>query len=153
MIQLVYSPNYFPQSIFYQRSLVSLSFFPHHINISVNDVSCELTRFCNNKSIRSGGLLTFCTISKITIFSPILLFQKSLNEGIFSSILKLESITLISKTGDPTNIFNYHPITILCHIAILFETLMLNILSLQWTIFWLMNNMDSDQGDKQLLVI
>lgn len=44
-------------------------------------------------------------------------------EGIFRSILKIRSITPMSRTYDPTCVLEYHSVTIHCHLSILFETL------------------------------
>lgn len=44
----------------------------------------------------------------------------------YFALLVLGSITPILKTGDPTNVFNYHPITIHYHIVIIFETIVFN---------------------------
>jgi hypothetical protein len=110
-------------------SLPSTSFdLPSHIQISVDDVHCALTRFRNNKSIGPDGIPAdfLYNLRDVLSFPLHLLFQKSLIEGKFPSILKIGSITPILKTGDPANVSNYRPISVLCHIAILFETLVLN---------------------------
>jgi hypothetical protein len=110
-------------------SLPSTSFdLPSHIQISVDDVHCALTRFRNNKSIGPDGIPAdfLYNLRDVLSFPLHLLFQKSLIEGKFPSILKIGSITPILKTSDPANVSNYRPISVLCHIAILFETLVLN---------------------------
>lgn len=54
------------------------------------------------------------------------MFRRSIDSGIFLSALKLGSIRPILKSGDPTDVTNYRPITILPHLSKLFETLVLN---------------------------
>jgi hypothetical protein len=53
------------------------------------------------------------------------LLRRSLDEGILPSILKLGSITLVLKSGDPYAVFTFRPIVIQSHIAKLFESLLL----------------------------
>lgn len=135
MNQPTYSLSYFPYSmLLYYRFLVPLvsSFYvfwlTSHINISVDDVHCELTRFRNNKLIGPDGIpanFLYDLRNYYTFPYIYLLFQTSLSEEIFPSILKFGSLNPILMGCDPTNVSNYRPITILYHIAILFETLML----------------------------
>lgn len=84
-------------------------------------VQCGLIRFRNNKSIGPDGIPAnyLCNLREVLSFPLYLLFQKSLSENVSPPILKLGSITPILKTDDPTNVFNYRPITVLCHITIL----------------------------------
>lgn len=52
-----------------------------------------------------------------------LLCQRSLNERVFPIVWNICFINPILKSGDPSNISNYRPISILTHIAKLFESL------------------------------
>jgi hypothetical protein len=55
-----------------------------------------------------------------------LLFRYSIDKGIFPSIWKISSITPILKSGNPSPVVNYRPISILPHIAIIFELIVHN---------------------------
>ncbi|XP_015378251.1 PREDICTED: RNA-directed DNA polymerase from mobile element jockey-like, partial [Diuraphis noxia] len=48
---------------------------------------------------------------------------RSLSEGIFPTVWKTCSITPILKSGDPSDVSNYRPISILPHLAKLFESI------------------------------
>ncbi|KAL4082187.1 hypothetical protein QTP88_028459 [Uroleucon formosanum] len=50
---------------------------------------------------------------------------RSMDDGIFPSMLKISSVTPVFKSGDKSNVTNYRPISILSHIAKLFEHLVL----------------------------
>jgi hypothetical protein len=48
-----------------------------------------------------------------------------MDEGIFPSAWKIGSVTPILKSGDPSNVTNYRPITILPHLSKIFELIAL----------------------------
>jgi hypothetical protein len=54
------------------------------------------------------------------------LFKRSLEEGIFPSILKFSSVTPVHKSGELSNVSNYRPISIQSHISKIFESLVLH---------------------------
>lgn len=63
---------------------------------------------------------------------PYCLFQKSLNEGVYQSVIKLDdAINLILKAYDPNIVSNYHPLTMLCQIKTIFNTFVLNSIRLK----------------------
>jgi len=54
------------------------------------------------------------------------LFKRSLEEGIFPSLLKFSSVTPVYKSGELSNVSNYRPISIQSHISKIFELLVLH---------------------------
>eukprot|EP00102_Acyrthosiphon_pisum_P026679 XP_016663889.1 PREDICTED: RNA-directed DNA polymerase from mobile element jockey-like [Acyrthosiphon pisum] len=105
-----------------EYDLPSNSFF------SVDDVFDGLTSLRNNKSIWPDGLSgVFLFNVRHSITFPLwLLFRRSLDDGFFPDIWKLCTITPVLKSGDASLVTNYRPISILSHIAKLFESLVLN---------------------------
>lgn len=53
------------------------------------------------------------------------IYNKSLSESLFLDIWKVSSVSPIFKSGDKSNVSNYRPIFNICHIAKLFESLVL----------------------------
>jgi len=97
---------------------------PKNGSLSVDDVFQKLTELHSNKSVGPDGLPgIFLFKLKSVISYPLwILLRRSLDEGIFPHILKLGSITLILKSRCPTDVSNYRPISILSHIAKMFES-------------------------------
>jgi len=100
---------------------------PGNCNFSVADVKAGLAKLKNVKSIGPDGLPgTFLyNLKSFLCISLFQIFRHSLDEGIFPSIWKLSLISSIFKSGDKSNVRNYRPISILSHIAKLFESLVL----------------------------
>jgi len=82
----------------------------------------------NVKSSGPDGLPgTFLFNLKSFLSVPLwLIFRRSLDKEVFPSIWKLSSVPPIFKSGDKSSVKNYIPISILSHIAKLFEKLVLN---------------------------
>jgi len=80
-----------------------------------------------DKSIGPDGLSgEFLYMLKSVLSYPLsFLFRKSLDEGIYPDILKLSTVKPIFKSGDKSNVANYRPISLLGHIAKLFDSLVL----------------------------
>jgi len=96
---------------------------PNNVALSVDDVFQKLSELHCNKSVGLDGLQgIFLFKLKSVISYPLwILLRRSLDEGIFSQIPKLGSITPILKSGCPTDVSNYRPVSILSHIAKMFE--------------------------------
>jgi len=92
--------------------------------LTIDNVIHGLANFCFIKSIGPDGIpgdYLFKLHDEIA-YSLTLLFNKSLNSGVFPSVLKFGSITPILKSGIVSNVCNYRPITVLPHLSELFET-------------------------------
>lgn len=100
---------------------------PSNINLSINDVYHGLSKLWDNWSVGPDSICGELLFQLIFIISyPLwLIFNKSLNESDYPSILKLSSITPIPKSGDPSVLHNYRPIIILPHIPKVFKKLVL----------------------------
>lgn len=92
---------------------------PSNCSFSCDDVLSALQSLKNNHSNGpdniSARLLYNCRNS--LVFPLFILFRRSLSEGIFPTVWKTCSITPILKTGDPSDVSNYRPISILPHLA------------------------------------
>ena len=64
-------------------------------------------------------------LKSVLCYPLLLIFNKSLSEGLFPDIWKVSSVSPIFKSGDKSNVSNYRPISKICHIAKLFESLVL----------------------------
>lgn len=100
---------------------------PHNCSFSITDIETALLKLKNVYSAGPDGLPgNFLFNIKSFLCVPLwLIFRRSIDEGQFPSIWKLSSITPIFKSGDKSHAKNYRPISILSHIAKLFEKLVL----------------------------
>lgn len=119
----LYSPKVIPCD--YKSPDIYSFDLPNNVSLSVDDVFQKLSELHCNKSVRPDGLPgVFIFKLKSIISYPLwILFRQSLDESIFPHILKLGSITPILKSGCPTDVSNYRRISILSHIAKMFESL------------------------------
>ena len=90
-------------------------------------IESGLSKLSGDKSIGPDGLSgEFLYMLKSVLSYPLsLLFRKSLDEGIYPDILKLSTVKPIYKSGDKSNVVNYRPISLIGHIAKLFDSLVL----------------------------
>lgn len=109
----------FPQDNIYPYDLPSNCYF------TPDDVLAVLyslkNNFSNGPDGISGRLLFNCRDS--IAFPLFMLFRRSLDEGIFPVAWKTCSVSPVLKFGDPSLVSNYRPISILPHIAKLFESI------------------------------
>lgn len=108
--------------------LPTFSDLPNNVAFSLEDISVGLSRLKNINSVGPDGLsgyFLFNLTSELTL--PLwILFKRSLDERVFPSIWKLSSVTPIFKSGDKDDVKNYRPISILSHLAKLFESLVVH---------------------------
>jgi hypothetical protein len=95
--------------------------------VAIEDVESGLAKLRLVKSTDPDGLPeTFLYHLRSVLCYPLLfIFNKSLSEGLFPDILKVSSVSHILKSGDKSNVSNYRPISKICHLAKLFESLVL----------------------------
>jgi hypothetical protein len=98
---------------------------PNNISINIDDVFNSLPALRGISSIGPDGLSgEFLFQLRFIISYPLwIIFNRSLNEGIFPSMLKFSFVTPILKSGTPLLVINYTPISIQSHIAKIFESL------------------------------
>jgi len=101
---------------------------PSNCFFHISHIESGLSKLSGDKSIGPDGLSgEFSYMLRSALSYPLLLlFRKSLDEGIYSEILKLSTVKPIFKSGDNSNVANYRLISLLCHTAKLFESLVLN---------------------------
>ncbi|KAL4113859.1 hypothetical protein QTP88_017420 [Uroleucon formosanum] len=120
-------PSAAPNLALMNIEIQQFSFLPSHLSISIEEVSDALKTLSN---VRGAGpddipasLLFKC---REVLCSPLCtIFNKSLTEGFFPAVWKISRITPILKSGDPTLVTNYRPISNLPFIGKLFELIVL----------------------------
>lgn len=92
---------------------------PNNVSFNVDDVYRSLLALCGVWSVGLNGLSNEFLFQLRSIFTyPLwILFKRSLDEGFFSSMLKFSSINPIFKSGNPSIVSKYRPISIQSHIA------------------------------------
>ncbi|KAL4082597.1 hypothetical protein QTP88_029788 [Uroleucon formosanum] len=106
-----------------------LSFdLPNNAYFTVDDVFHSLSTLSGAKNVGPDGLpgVFLFQLRSIIAYPLFLLFRRSLDEGIFPTILKFSSVTPVHKSGVKSDISNYRPISIQSHLSKLFESLVLN---------------------------
>jgi len=100
----------------------------NNATFSIEHVLHGLSLLENVWSIGPDGLSGHFLYELRTIIAyPLwLLFRRSLDEGVFPSMFKFSSVTPIPKSGSPSVISNYRPISIQSHISKMFEHIVLN---------------------------
>lgn len=98
---------------------------PSNITFTPKDVNFLLDSLANSFSNGPDGISARCLYyCRNSITNPLfLLYRRSLSEGIFPSVWKICSVTPVLKAGDPSDVANYRPISIIPHLAKLFESL------------------------------
>jgi len=98
---------------------------PSNSSISIVDIEAGLDKLKNLKSVSLDGLsgIYLYNIRNSISFPLLLLFRRSLDEGVYPCIWKMSCVSLIHKSGDKYDVKNYRPISILSHIAKLFDSL------------------------------
>lgn len=92
---------------------------PSNIYFSVDDVFHHLLSLRCNYSPGSDGIpgdffFNLCDIISWSLWS---VFRKSLDRGIFPSILKIISLLLFLIAGDPSKVENYRPFANIYHVS------------------------------------
>jgi len=85
---------------------------PSSCSISLDEVSDGLRSLNKSKSPRLDGVSGYflANLSDSIAYPIFLLYNKSLEEGVFPSIWKISSVTPVFKKGDKSNVKNYRPI-------------------------------------------
>ena len=115
-------------------------------SIVILDVTCEevkcVIHSLNNSSSGCDEIPTFLVKKCVDSFIEPLtyLVNASISEGIFPSELKLARVVLIFKSGDPSLITNYRPISVLSLFSKVFEKIMYyHIIIILYYILWKKN--------------
>ncbi|KAL4098047.1 hypothetical protein QTP88_022719 [Uroleucon formosanum] len=120
-------PSAAPNLALMNIEIQQFSFLPSHLSISIEEVSVALKTLSNVRGVGPddipASLLFKC---REVLCSPLCtIFNKSLTEGFFPAVWKISRITPILKSGDPTLVTNYRPISNLPFIGKLFELIVL----------------------------
>ncbi|KAF0748809.1 Uncharacterized protein FWK35_00017449 [Aphis craccivora] len=91
-------------------------------------------------------------LKSVLSYPSYLLFRKSLDEGIYPDILKLSTVKPIYKLGDKSNFANYRPISLLGHIAKLFDSLVLKSIGHAVDVIYMDSSKAFDRVDHTLLI-
>ncbi|XP_065664405.1 uncharacterized protein LOC136086066 [Hydra vulgaris] len=97
-------------------------------NLTEEELLCAVSSIKPKKSIgvdNISGNIIINSIKLITI--PLLcIFNLSLKEGVFPEKIKIARVVLIFKSGDPSDVTNYRPISVLTCISKVLERIMYN---------------------------
>jgi len=100
---------------------------PSNSSFSIVDIEAGLDKLKNLKSVGPDGLsgIYLYNIRNSISFPLLLLFRRSLDERVYPSIWKMSCVSPIHKSGGKSDVKNYRPISILSHLAKLFDSLVL----------------------------
>ncbi|XP_050066213.1 uncharacterized protein LOC126555315 [Aphis gossypii] len=103
------------------------SFLPSSITITPDEVSAAFESLATTRGSGPDGISAiFLYRCRNHLILPICaIFNKSLAEGIFPSVWKCSRVTPILKSGDPTDVTNYRPISGLPFLGKMFESIVL----------------------------
>ena len=94
---------------------------------TVQEVLYTISRLKNSKAYDIFEISTHITKTVAEFIAPPIcdIFNKSIEEGVFPSHLKIAKVVPVFKANDPTDINNYRPISILPIVSNFFEKIML----------------------------
>jgi Reverse transcriptase (RNA-dependent DNA polymerase) len=122
-----FSSAYSSRSIDSDLLNLNIPFFdlPNNCFFSPDDVFQKLCTLKNITSLGPDGIRgDFLFRIRHVIYLPLwLIFRRSLDESVFPDLWKIGSITPIFKSGCPSLVSNYRPISILSHLAKVLESL------------------------------
>lgn len=103
------------------------SFLPSILSITTEEVNEALNSLSNTRGPGPDGISALLLYRcRATLVLPVtLIFNKSLTEGVFPHAWKISRVTPILKSGNPTDVANYRPISGLPFLGKLFESIVL----------------------------
>lgn len=111
------------------------SLFTHPLSITTEEVNEALNSLSNTRGSGTDGISALLLYRcRATLGLPLtLIFNKSLAEGVFPLTWTISCVTPILKSGNPTDVANYRPITGLSFLGKLFESIVLKQIKRQFT--------------------
>jgi len=103
------------------------SFLQSSISVSINEVFAALDSLTTTRGSGPDGISAFLLYRcRFILYSPLtIIFSKSLAEGVFPSAWKDSRITHIFKSGNPSDVTHYRPISGLLFLGKMFEQIVL----------------------------
>ncbi|MBY0581188.1 MAG: hypothetical protein K2P53_05865, partial [Rickettsiales bacterium] len=99
--------------------------------LSIEDFEKSFKMLKSNKSIGHDGINGNVVINSYETLKDVLfkVFSCLIKQGIFPDHLKIAKVTPIFKVGDPTNVTNYRPISVLSAFSKVFERILYNVIN------------------------